>query len=156
MDKQQVELTLEFVEGQTARKLTNDLWNNLIIWQRTDNACVAKWREDPSSSEWLYGDFFDRPHAPPTSTYCCVWRRCDNRGTKSRAVDSSGGRSELLVVRRYPIDRPLPIASPQLRYRCVAARRRPPQPMPLGELAPKGTFKAPVSHPWLPTRTATG
>ena len=62
--------------------------------------------------EWLYGNFFDRPHAPPTSTYSCVWRRCDNRGTKSRAVDSSGGRSELVVVRKCPIGRPLPIASP--------------------------------------------
>lgn len=37
-------------------KHTNDLWNNLIIWQRTDNACVAKWREDPSSSSSTFHD----------------------------------------------------------------------------------------------------
>jgi hypothetical protein len=77
MDKQQVELTLEFVEGQTARKLTNDLWNNLIIWQRTDNACVAKWREDPSSSSSTFHDGImlanltmdhGRHRQPPTTT----------------------------------------------------------------------------------------
>ena len=68
--------------------------------------------------ERLYGDFFDRPPAPPTSTNRCVWRRCDNRGTKSRAVATSGGRSKLVAVQEIPTAR----FHPYLRLRVPSAK----------------------------------